>query len=73
MKKNNVSKILKIDPYLEPFKSDIELRASLFEKKRQELLGKNRSIVDFASGYEYYTKLHNKKQYKIQILYKKIQ
>ena len=54
MKKNNVSKILKIDPYLEPFKTDIELRASLFEKKRQELLGKNRSIVDFASGYEYF-------------------
>ncbi|MEE1025555.1 MAG: alpha-amylase family glycosyl hydrolase, partial [Acutalibacteraceae bacterium] len=54
MAKEREIKILQIDPYLEPFKEDLELRVSLFEKKRKELLGKNENIVQFASGYEYF-------------------
>ena len=48
-----ISEILKTDPYLVPFKSDIKLRAELFEAKKQELLGDN-DIIDFASGYSYF-------------------
>ncbi|MBQ3549887.1 MAG: alpha amylase C-terminal domain-containing protein [Clostridia bacterium] len=46
--------ILKIDPYLEPFKDDIDLRQKLFEKKRNELVGKNGEISEFANGYKYF-------------------
>ena len=49
-----ISGILKKDPYLVPFKRDIELRMELFEAKRKELLIKNKSLVDFASGYDYF-------------------
>ncbi|MBE6761077.1 MAG: 1,4-alpha-glucan-branching enzyme [Ruminococcaceae bacterium] len=49
-----ISEILKTDPYLVPFKGDIELRAELLESKRKELLAKDKDIVDFASGYEYF-------------------
>ena len=46
--------ILKIDPYLEPFKDDIDLRQKLFEEKRNELVGKNGDISEFANGYKYF-------------------
>ena len=52
--KINISKILKADPYLVPFKSDLTLRAELFKAKRSELLKNHTDIVDFASGYEYF-------------------
>ena len=45
--------ILKIDPYLTPFKDDLELRMKLYKDKRKELFGKQ-SIVDFADGYKYF-------------------
>ena len=51
---NEVNKIFSIDPYLVPFKGDIDLRVKLFEDKKQQLLGNDKSIVDFASGYEYF-------------------
>ncbi len=47
-------RILKIDPYLKPYKSDIELRMNNYYAKRKELLGEDGSIVDFASGYKYF-------------------
>ena len=47
-------KILKIDPYLMPFKSDIELRMKNYEQKRQELVGQNGSLCEFANGHEYF-------------------
>ena len=49
-----ISGILKKDPYLVPFKRDIELRMELFEAKRKELLVNNNSLVEFASGYDYF-------------------
>ena len=47
-------KILKIDPYLEPFVEDIELRAKLLNDKKKELVGAKGSLCDFANGYNYY-------------------
>ena len=49
-----ISEFLKIDPYLVPFKKDLELRANLFSAKISELLNGNQNIVDFASGYVYF-------------------
>ncbi len=46
-------RILEIDPYLEPFASDIDLRVELFKRKKKELVGKG-SLVDFANGYEFF-------------------
>ena len=45
--------ILKIDPYLEPYKSDIDLRMSNYEQKKRELVG-NGNLCDFACGYNYF-------------------
>ncbi len=47
-------KILEIDPYLEPFESDLNLRMDNFRQKKQELLGKKRSLANFANGYKYF-------------------
>ena len=46
--------ITKIDPYLEPFSDDIQLRMDSYKAKRQELVGSDGSLVDFAKGYLYY-------------------
>ena len=46
--------IIKIDPYLEPFEKDINLRMDLYKAKRKELLGKNGKLADFANGHKYY-------------------
>ena len=46
-------RILEIDPYLEPFASDIDLRVELFKRKKKELVGRG-SLVDFANGYEFF-------------------
>ncbi len=46
--------ILEIDPYLAPYKDDIELRTTLYEKKRTQLLGDLDSISDFANGHKYF-------------------
>ena len=47
-------KILKIDPYLENFEQDINLRMDNYKRKRKELLGEEKSLVDFANGYKYF-------------------
>ncbi len=48
------SEILKIDPYLTPYKKHIDLRLELFENKKSELLKNNTSLKSFASGYKYF-------------------
>ncbi len=53
MAEKRKKKILEIDPYLSPFENDIENRCELFKKKKKELMG-NKSIKDFANGYEYF-------------------
>ncbi len=47
-------KILEIDPYLEPYESDIEERVRLFEKTKCELLGESATLSDFANAHLYF-------------------
>ena len=46
--------ILNIDPYLEPFRKDIELRTRLFNDTRRKLLEGFDSLSDFADCYTYF-------------------
>ena len=46
-------RLLKIDPYLEPHKEDIEQRIKNYKNKRISLV-KEGSLADFAKGYEYF-------------------
>lgn len=46
--------ILKIDPYLEPFEKDIDLRLKLFEAKKREILKDFNSVEEFADAYKYF-------------------
>ncbi len=48
------SKIIEIDPYLEPFEKEIELRTTLYAQKKQELVGDAKSLTEFANGYQYF-------------------
>ncbi len=47
-------RILQIDPYLNDFKSDIELRIDNYNKKRKQLLDKMRKLSSFANGHNYF-------------------
>lgn len=47
------NRMIEIDPSLEPFQGDLDLRIELFEKKRKELVGEG-SLMDFANGHEYF-------------------
>jgi len=47
-------KILKYDPSLVPYESDIALRMENYKKKKQELLTGEETLADFASGYLYF-------------------
>ncbi len=47
-------KILEIDPYLKSFEQDINLRMDNYNRKKKELLGKKKSIVNFANGHNYF-------------------
>ena len=49
-----IKKILEIDPYLMPYAADIDKRTRLFEKKKNELLGKDGTLSDFANGHLYF-------------------
>ena len=51
--KKTTLKILKIDPYLEPFEADLELRMDNYNRKRKELLGDG-DILEFANGHKYF-------------------
>ena len=47
-------KIIELDSALKPYENDIKLRMDLYHKTRKELLGKNKDIVNFASGADYF-------------------
>ena len=47
-------KILKYDPSLAPFESDIALRMENYRKKKRELLTGEETLANFASGYLYF-------------------
>ncbi len=47
-------KITKIDPYLEPYNDDIALRMDNYARKREELVGPDGSLTDFANGHTYF-------------------
>ncbi len=46
--------IIKYDPYLAPYETDIDLRMKLYSIKRKELLGENGTWDGFADGYKYF-------------------
>ena len=47
-------KIFKYDPYLTPYERDIDLRMNLYKNKREQLVGKEGNLADFANGYNYF-------------------
>ena len=47
-------KILSIDKYLAPYKTDLELRMANYNRKKQELLPDGGTLADFANGYLYF-------------------
>lgn len=47
-------KILDYDNMLIPFENDLESRSNNYQKKLNELLGGNISLIDFANGHEYF-------------------
>ena len=47
-------KIFEYDPYLLPFESDIDLRMNNYAQKREELVGKDGTLSDFANGHLYF-------------------
>ncbi len=50
----NLDKLFEIDPYLSPFKEQLNFRNNYYLEKRTKLLGKNKSLVSFANGYKYF-------------------
>lgn len=53
-KEKRQAKILEIDPWLTPFKSDIDLRMKRYKQVKRALLGKGGSFKDFANGHHYF-------------------
>ena len=47
-------KILKIDPYLQPYAADIDLRMENYRRKKTQLLGDKQTLADFANGHLYF-------------------
>ncbi len=47
-------KIFKIDPYLKPYKKDIDLRYAAYLQKRSELLKSGESLCNFANGHNFF-------------------
>ena len=47
-------KILEIDPYLMPYKKDIEVRMKNYAQKKSRLLKKGQSLSDFSNAHEYF-------------------
>ena len=63
MNKLNTNKLFEIDPYLSPYKEQIEIRHENYLQKRKELLRDSKNIVDFANGYKYFGFIKTKKGY----------
>ena len=47
-------RILELNPQLEPFAGDIELRMRLYADAKQRLLAQGQTLNDFANGHRYY-------------------
>jgi 1,4-alpha-glucan branching enzyme len=47
-------KILEIDPWLTPYKQDLELRMARYESEKEVLLGRHRNFSDFANAHHYF-------------------
>ncbi len=47
-------KLLEIDPYLQPFAEDVQLRQSLLAARRETLLKPGEALSDFANGYLFF-------------------
>ncbi len=47
-------RILELNPQLEPFAGDIDLRMSLYDGAKKRLLGDGTKLVDFANAHQYY-------------------
>lgn len=47
-------KILEIDPWLEPYRNDLELRLNRYKEVKSILLGKKPGFRDFANGHKYF-------------------
>lgn len=47
-------RLLEVDPYLQPFRNDIEMRMQRFEETKKRLLGASNSFSSFANGSLYY-------------------
>lgn len=54
MAKSKELEILKIDPFLVPYKDDLDLRMKLYRTKRKELLKDYKKLTDFANGHKYF-------------------
>ena len=52
--KEHSYKIFEIDPYLIPYRKDIDLRMNNYKSKKKELLGKRGKLTDFANGHHYF-------------------
>lgn len=48
------NRMIAIDPYLEPYKSDLDLRMDNYLSKKQELVGNRGRLSGFANGYKYF-------------------
>lgn len=46
--------IFKIDPWLVPFKSDLDKRMKRYEDEKKKLLGENGSFKEFANGHQHF-------------------
>ena len=51
---DDMYKILDLNPQLRDFASDIDLRMFLYRATKQNILGKQKSLVEFANAHEYY-------------------
>jgi len=47
-------RILEIDPYLKPYEKDIALRMDNYKRTKKALLGKDKSLIDFANAHQYF-------------------
>ncbi|MDD2234263.1 MAG: alpha amylase C-terminal domain-containing protein [Desulfitobacteriaceae bacterium] len=47
-------KILEIDPWLKPFRKDLELRQNCYTQVKKLLLGENGRFKDFANGHDFF-------------------
>ena len=47
-------RLLELNPQLEPFAGDIDLRMFLYRATKNRILGKNQTLNDFANAHDYY-------------------